>query len=66
MEGRIERAFFDPQQDWEGQYTVKANFTLNKPASHDVAYGLFAGGQDMEIGCELPGNARIVSGSSRC
>ena len=40
--------FFDPQQDWEGQYTVKANFTLNKPASHDVAYGLFVGGQDMD------------------
>jgi hypothetical protein len=41
--------FFDPQQDWEGQYTVKANFTLNKPASHDVAYGLFVGGQDMDL-----------------
>ena len=40
--------FFDPQQDWEGAYTVKASFTLNKPASHDVAYGLFVGGQDMD------------------
>lgn len=40
--------FFDPQQDWEGEYTVKASFTLNKPASHDVAYGLFVGGQNMD------------------
>jgi hypothetical protein len=40
--------FFDPQQDWEGDYTVKASFTLNKPASHNVAYGLFVGGQNMD------------------
>ena len=39
--------FFDPQQDWEGQYTAKANFTLNKPASHQVAYGLFIGGTSL-------------------
>jgi hypothetical protein len=40
--------FFDPQQDWDGQYTAKANFTLNKLASHDVAYGLFVGGTDLD------------------
>lgn len=36
--------FWDPQQYGEGQYTVRANFTLNKPPSHEVAYGLFIGG----------------------
>jgi hypothetical protein len=40
--------FFDPQQDWEGDYTVRALFTLNKPASHPVAYGLFFGGIDLD------------------
>jgi hypothetical protein len=39
--------FWDPQQEASGQYTVKATFTLNKPASHPVAYGLFIGGTDL-------------------
>ena len=39
--------FWDPEQVGEGQYTVKATFTLNKPASHPVAYGLFIGGADL-------------------
>lgn len=40
--------FFDPQEDWEGQYTIKATFTQLKPASHEVAYGLFFGGTNLE------------------
>ena len=40
--------FFDPQEDWEGQYTVKATFTQLKPASHQVAYGLFFGGTNVD------------------
>lgn len=40
--------FFDPTMGGEGHYTVKANFTLNKPASHPVAYGLFFGGNDLD------------------
>jgi hypothetical protein len=39
--------FWDPQQEASGQYTVKATFTLNKPASHPVAYGLVIGGMDL-------------------
>ena len=39
--------YWDPQQEWDGEYTVKATFTLNKPASHQVAYGLFIGGTDL-------------------
>jgi hypothetical protein len=40
--------FFDPQEDWEGQYTIKASFTQLKPASHQVAYGLFFGGTNLD------------------
>ena len=40
--------FFDPQEDWEGQYTIKASFTQLKPASHEVAYGLFLGGTNLD------------------
>ena len=39
--------FWDPQREASGQYTVKATFTLNKPASHPVAYGLLIGGADL-------------------
>jgi hypothetical protein len=39
--------FWDPQQEASGQYTVKAAFTLTKPASHPVAYGLFIGGMNL-------------------
>ena len=39
--------FWDPQQEASGQYTVKATFTLTKPASHPVAYGLFIGGMNL-------------------
>lgn len=39
---------FDPEEDWEGPYTTKATLTMAKPASHQVAYGLFVGGQDLE------------------
>ena len=37
----------EEEQDWEGAYTAKASFVLNKPASHPVAYGLFIGGMDL-------------------
>jgi hypothetical protein len=39
---------YDPDEDWEGPYTTKATLTMTKPASHDVAYGLFVGGQDLD------------------
>jgi len=39
---------FDADEDWEGPYTTKATFTMTKLASHDVAYGLFVGGQDLD------------------
>jgi hypothetical protein len=39
---------YDPLEDWEGQYTVRASFTQNKPASHQVAYGLFFGGMELD------------------
>ena len=39
---------YDPQEDWEGPYTTKATLTMTKPASHQVAYGLFVGGQDLD------------------
>lgn len=39
---------FDPDEDWEGPYTTKATLTMTKPASHQVAYGLFVGGQDLD------------------
>jgi hypothetical protein len=41
--------FFDPEIGGAGEYTVKATFTQNKPASHQVAYGLFLGGNDLDI-----------------
>ena len=40
--------FYDPMEDWEGTYTVKATFTQLKPASHQVAYGLFFGGTNLD------------------
>jgi hypothetical protein len=40
--------FFNPEEDWEGPYTTKATLTMTKPASHQVAYGLFVGGQDLD------------------
>jgi hypothetical protein len=40
--------FFDSQQNWDAQYTVKGTFTMNKPASHEVAYGLFVGGTNLD------------------
>ena len=39
---------FDPNEDWEGPYTTKATLTMTKLASHQVAYGLFIGGQDLD------------------
>jgi hypothetical protein len=39
---------FDPEEDWEGPYTTKATLRMTKPASHQVAYGLFVGGQDLD------------------
>ena len=39
---------FDPDEDWEGPYTTRATFTQTKPASHQVAYGLIVGGQDLD------------------
>jgi uncharacterized protein GlcG (DUF336 family) len=39
---------YDPEEDWEGPYTTKATLTMTKPASHQVAYGLFVGGQDLD------------------
>jgi len=39
---------FDADEDWEGPYTTKATFTMTKLASHEVAYGLFVGGQDLD------------------
>src|SRR5687767_10670001 len=39
---------FDPNEDWEGAYTTKATLTMTKLASHQVAYGLFVGGQDLD------------------
>jgi len=39
--------FWDPQQTAKGQYTVKATFTVAKPPSHPVAYGLFIGGANL-------------------
>jgi hypothetical protein len=40
--------YWDPQQYAEGQYTVRASFTLNRPPSHDVAYGVFIGGMSLD------------------
>lgn len=43
---------WDPQNDWEGPYTTKATLTLTKPPSHEVAYGLLVGGQDLDTGTQ--------------
>ncbi len=40
--------FWDPQQTASGTYTLKATFTVTKPPSHPVAYGLFIGGTNLE------------------
>jgi hypothetical protein len=40
--------FWDPQQTATGNYTLKATFTVTKPPSHPVAYGLFIGGTNLE------------------
>lgn len=40
--------FWDPQQTASGNYTVKAIFTVAKPPSHPVAYGLLIGGSNLE------------------
>jgi len=39
---------WDPQQTASGNYTLKATFTVTKPPSHPVAYGLFIGGSNLE------------------
>ena len=39
---------FDADEDWEGPYTTKATLTMTKLASHEVAYGLFVGGQNLD------------------
>jgi hypothetical protein len=39
---------WDPQQSASGNYTLKATFTVTKPPSHPVAYGLFIGGSNLE------------------
>ena len=46
---RARRSFCStPNEDWEGPYTTKATLTMTKLASHQVAYGLFVGGQDLD------------------
>ena len=40
--------FWDPQQMASGAYTVKATFTVTKQPSHEVSYGLFIGGADLD------------------
>jgi hypothetical protein len=40
--------FWDPQQMASGNYTLKATFTVTKPPSHPVAYGLFIGGSNLD------------------
>ena len=40
--------FWDPQQTASGSYTVKATFTVTKQPSHEVSYGLFIGGSDLD------------------
>jgi hypothetical protein len=51
---------YDPQEDWEGQYTIRATFTQLKAASHQVAYGLFFGGTN----CSLAGRTSIRRASA--
>jgi hypothetical protein len=40
--------FWDPQQTAMGNYTVKASFTVTKQPSHEVSYGLFIGGENLD------------------
>lgn len=40
--------FWDPQQTAMGNYTVKATFTVAKQPSHEVSYGLFIGGENLD------------------
>jgi hypothetical protein len=40
--------FWDPQQTAKGNFTVKATFTMTRLPNHQVAYGLFIGGQDLD------------------
>jgi hypothetical protein len=40
--------FWDPQQVAMGNYTVKATFSLTKQPSHEVSYGLFIGGENLD------------------
>jgi len=40
--------FWDPQQTAMGQYVVKAIFTVTKQPSHEVSYGLFIGGANLD------------------
>jgi hypothetical protein len=39
--------FWDPQQTASGTYVAKATFTVTKPPSHEVSYGLFIGGANL-------------------
>jgi hypothetical protein len=40
--------FWNPKNTASGNYTVRANFTLNKPSGHVNYYGLIFGGRDLE------------------
>ena len=40
--------FWDPQQMAMGNYTVKASFSVTKQPSHEVSYGLFIGGENLD------------------
>ena len=40
--------FWDPQQMAMGTYTVKASFSVTKQPSHEVSYGLFIGGENLD------------------
>ena len=40
--------FWDPQQMAMGTYTVKASFSVTKLPSHEVSYGLFIGGENLD------------------
>lgn len=40
--------FWDPQQVAMGNYTVKATFSVTKQPSHEVSYGLFIGGDNLD------------------
>lgn len=39
--------FWKPDVSAKGNYTLKANFVLNKPSSHTNYYGLIIGGSDL-------------------